>query len=315
MPGRLPPLNALRAFEAAARHVSFSRAADELNVTPGAISRQIRGLEDILGFPLFERNHREVKLTAESFLYAEALSEAFVLMERATRRIVDSRKQNHLHIHTAITFTLRWLVPRLVGFHARHPTREVRLSTGLPGQADLGALPTDVSIQIRNEAIVAAAAPALIAHRLVDIDLVPVCSPSLLAEGGLGRDPTLWQKVIKLHSSARPNDWTTWIDASGVPTDPQGGIRYESSSLAYQAAIEGIGVAMGMKALVEDDLAEGRLVLAHPLIHPTATAFYLVYSQAAAKMPQVREFRDWIVAAAEADARRDTGRAPVASRV
>ena len=298
MPARLPPLNALRALEAAGRYVSFSRAAEELHVTPGAISRQIRGLEETLGFSLFERHHREVRLTPESRAYVEALTDAFNQMERATRRLVDSRKQNYLHIHTAITFTMRWLMPKLVDFHARHPRREIRISTGLPGAADLSNLPTDVAIQIRTPEIVAAAAPGLIAHPLMDIELVPVCSPKLMAEGTLGRDPGLWERVTRLISSARPNDWGTWVDASGVAIDPQVGMRFESSSLAYQAAIQGIGVAMAMKRLVQEDLDAGRLVIAHPLIHPTGLSFYLIYSQAAAQMPQVKEFRDWIVAAA-----------------
>jgi LysR family glycine cleavage system transcriptional activator len=268
-------------------------------VTPGAISRQIRGLEEILGFSLFERNHREVKLTPESQIYVEALTEAFTQVGRATRRLVDSRKQNYLHVHAAITFTLRWLVPRLVRFHALYPTREVRMSTVLPAQAELSSLPTDVSIQIRNEEIVAASAPALTCHRLVPIDLVPVCSPQLLKQYELGNTPAKWRSVTTLHSSARPHDWTTWLDAAGVTdVDPQSGIRFESSSLSYQAAIEGIGVAMGMRALVDDDLKAGRLVLAHQLVHATETAFYLVYSQVAAQTKQIREFRDWIVAEA-----------------
>ena len=297
---RFPALNALRALEAAGRHVSFTRAAEELNVTPGAISRQIRGLEDILGFPLFERNYREVKLTPECAIYVESLTDTFAQLERATRRLVDSRKQNYLHIHVAITFTLRWLVPRLIQFHALHPTREVRTSTVLPREDELIFMPTDVSIQIRNEQIVKAAAPALIAHRLVDIELVPVCSPQLLEKHGSGRDPSFWKAVKILQSSARPNDWGTWLTAANVTNiDPQGGIRFESSSLAYQAAIEGIGVAMGMRALVAEDLKSGRLVKAHPLVFPTETSFYLVYSQAAAKMAQVKEFRDWIVASSK----------------
>ncbi|TCR70652.1 LysR substrate-binding domain-containing protein [Bosea sp. BK604] len=295
---RLPPLNALRALEAAGRHMSFSRAADELCVTAGAVSRQIRGLEELLGFSLFERHHREVRLTPESKIYIDSLTDAFSEMERSTRRLVDSRKLNYLHVHCAITFTLCWLVPRLVNFHQRHPTREVRMSTGLPGAVELGALPTDVSIQIRNEEICASLAPAILSHPLVDVDLVPVCSPSLIAENGLGDDPARWGQVTRLISSARPNDWQEWVTAANVDVDPQAGIVFQSSSLAYQAAIQGMGVALAMKGLVKKELASGELVVAHPLVHVTGTAFYLLYSQAAAIMPQIKEFRDWIVAEA-----------------
>jgi LysR family glycine cleavage system transcriptional activator len=302
MPARLPPLNALRALEAAGRYVSFTRAADELHVTPGAISRQIRSLEDMLGFPLFERHHREVKLTPDSQIYIEALTDAFDQIERATRRLVDVRKQNYLHIHSAITFTMRWLVPKLVAFHALHPKRDIRISTFLPDVADLVSLPADVAIRIRNPELVAATEPALIGHPIMDIDLVPVCSPQLLDKGELARDPAGWDRVTRLISSARPDDWATWAHASAVEMDAQIGMRFESSSLAYQAAIEGIGVAIAMKQLVQDDLDAGRLVMAHTHVHRTGTAFYLLYSQAAAQMPQVREFRDWIVAEADLNA-------------
>ena len=295
MPPRLPPLNALRALESAGRHVSFTQAAEELFVTPGAISRQIRGLEEMLGFPLFDRLHREVRLTPESQIYVEALTDAFNQMERATRRLVDSRKQNYLHVHAAITFTMRWLVPRLVRFHQRHPKREIRISTMLPGEVDLGALPTDVSIQISNPQIMARSAATLTGHAVMDIELLPVCSPSYLASRKLHKQPAAWEDATRLISSARPDDWSIWLQAAGIDVDPKQGILFESSSLAYQAAIEGIGIALSMKRLVAEDLEAGRLVPAHGLEHPTGDSFYLIYSQAAAQMPQVKEFRDWIL--------------------
>jgi LysR family glycine cleavage system transcriptional activator len=298
MVSRLPPLNALKALESAGRYVSFCRAADELHVTPGAISRQIRGLEDLLGFPLFERHHREVRLTAESKAYVESLSDAFNQMERATRRLIDSRKQNFIHVHSAITFTMRWLVPKLVAFHALYPKREIRTSTMLPGAADLSALPTDVTIQISDPEQVERLAPALIAHPLVEIDLVPVCSPQFHREHDLGKHPHKLKDLTRLISSARLQDWGTWADAAALDFDPMVGVRFESSSLAYHAAIEGMGVAMAMKRLVQDDLEAGRLVPAHKLVHPTGHAFHLFYSQAAAQMPQIKEFRDWITGVA-----------------
>ncbi len=295
MPARIPPLNALRALEAAGRRVSFTQAAEELHVTPGAISRQIRGLEDMLGFALFDRLHREVRLTPESRIYVEALTDAFNQMERATRRLVDSRKQNYLHVHAAITFTMRWLVPRLVGFHQRHPKREIRISTMLPGEADLGASPTDVSIQIGNPQFTERFGRSLTGHPVMDIDLLPVCSPQYLADRKLDKKPAAWNDATRLISSARPNDWTIWLKEAGLDVDPKQGILFESSSLAYQAAIEGIGVALSMKKLVTEDLEAGRLVPAHGLAHATGDSFYLIYSQAAAQMPQVKEFRDWIL--------------------
>ncbi|MBI3706385.1 MAG: transcriptional regulator GcvA [Proteobacteria bacterium] len=296
MAWRLPPMNALRALEAAGRHVSFTRAAEELHVTPGAISRQIRGLEDHLGVPLFERNHREVKLTKTSRAYVGTLTVVFERIDRATRSILDSKRERHLHIHSSITFTLRWLLPKLGSFHARHPKQEIRLTTALPIAANFATGDTDVAIRL------AGASPDMIAHRLVDIELMPVCSPKLFSDIARVRAPAELRTHTLLHSSARPHDWANWLSAAGAPSvDPQRGIRFESSSLAYQAAIEGIGVAVGVKALVAEDLSAGRLVAPFDFIYRDGSAFHLVYSRHAAQNPQLIEFRDWIIAEAGCD--------------
>jgi LysR family transcriptional regulator, glycine cleavage system transcriptional activator len=300
---RLPPLNALKAFEVAGRLMSFARAAEELNVTPGAVSRQIRTLEDLLGFQLFDRNHREVALTPEAQVYANALGDSFRQMERATRRLRESRGHRALHVHCAITFTLRWLVPRLVDFHARHPRREIRLATMLPDDDELAAS-NHINLQIRTDAAMAALAPRLIGHRLVDIDLVPVCSPALLAAGALdGRQDEL-QRFTRLHSNARRHDWATWLSAAGIrDIDAESGIVFESSSLSYQAAIEGMGIAMGMYALVEQDIKAGRLVMPFSFIKRTDTGFYVVHAANAAQDEAVRDFTTWILS----EVRNETG--------
>ena len=278
--------------------MSFARAAEELHVTPGAISRQIRTLEDLLGFQLFDRNHREVVLTPEGRVYAASLGDCFRQMERATRRLLESRRHQALHVHCAITFTLRWLVPRLVDFHARHPRREIRLATMLPDDDELAAS-NHVNLQIRTDAIMAALAPRLIGQRLVDIDLVPVCSPSLLAAGALDGRKNEMQRYTLLHSNARRHDWGTWLQAAGISEiDADSGIVFESSSLSYQAAIEGIGIAMGMYALVEQDLKAGRLVMPYNFIKRTDTGFYIVYAASAAHEESVRDFSTWIASEA-----------------
>jgi LysR family glycine cleavage system transcriptional activator len=299
---RLPPLNALKTLEAAGRLMSFARAAEELHVTPGAVSRQIRTLEEILGFPLFDRNHREVRLSAECKAYVDQLGDSFRQMERATRRLVEHHRQQVLHVHIAITFTLRWLVPRLAGFHARRPRQQIRLSSDLPTAEELAAT-LDVSLQTRSAAMIAASTPLLTAHKLFDIDLVPVCSPTLLGSGALdGRFADLSQFTL-LHSNARPQDWALWLKAAKTrDVDPQSGIFFESSSLSYQAAVEGIGIAMGMFRLVRADLLAGRLVMPCSFLHHTDIAFYLLYATAAAENETVAEFREWLLAEAAADA-------------
>lgn len=291
----LPSLHALRALDAAGRTVSFARAADELNVTPGAISRHIRGLEETIGFSLFTRGYREVRLTPEGQVYVDAVSDAFRQMERATYELVGSGKQDHLHIHAAITFTLRWLTPRLVGFHAHYPQRKLKLSTIVPELSELAVSATDVWIALKDEKEVAAFGASVLAYPLVDVELVPVCSPKFLVDSGLDRDPGRMADVTRLISAIRQQDWQTWLTAAGIETDPAAGIRFESSLLTYQAAIEGLGVAIAMRALVCEDLRTGRLVEAHPLVHRTDSAFYLINSADAAHKHQIKQFRNWIL--------------------
>lgn len=291
----LPSLHALRALEAAGRSVSFARAADELNVTPGAISRHIRGLEESIGFSLFTRGYREVRLTAEAQVYVDAVSGAFRQIERATSEIIGSRSQDHLHIHAAITFTLRWLTPRLVGFHARFPQRKLKLSTVVPDISELAVSSSDVWIALKDAQEIAALGNSVAAYPLVDVDLVPVCSPKFYTDSGLDHDPGRLAGMTRLISAIRTQDWATWLAAAKIDTDPAAGIRFESSLLTYQAAIEGLGVAIAMRELVCEDLKAGRLVEAHPLVHRTESAFYLINSAEAAHKQQLKQFRTWIL--------------------
>jgi LysR family glycine cleavage system transcriptional activator len=297
---RLPPLNAIRAFEAAGRNQSFTLAAEELFVTSGAISRQIRTLEDHLGFQLFRRSHREVKLTPDAAIYLETITDVFERMERATARLVDSRKQRVLHIHNSITFTLRWLVPRLSSFHVAYPKTEIRISTSLPSAADLAASSNDVSIQIRDAETVKSL-PALHHHRLVDIDLIPVCSPQYCKDHRLNETMDNIAGTMLLHSVMRPNDWERWLRQANVTRiEPDSGIKFESSSHALQAAIEGVGMAIAIRSFVVKDLESGALITPFDLSLRDGSAFYLGYSRSAAKLPHVAEFRDWLIAAAQA---------------
>jgi LysR family glycine cleavage system transcriptional activator len=165
----------------------------------------------------------------------------------------------------------------------------------LPTTAELVGS-TDVSLQMRSPEAVIAAAPLLAAHRLFDIELVPVCSPSLLRAGALDGDVSAIRDHMLLHSNARADDWAAWMQAAGLrEADARRGIFFESSSLAYQAAVEGVGIAIGMKRLVEADLAAGRLVMPSSFVHRTNLAFHLLYAHSAAAHPPVAAFRDWVV--------------------
>jgi LysR family glycine cleavage system transcriptional activator len=281
-------LSALRAFEAAARNGSIPRAAEELLVTPGAVARQIRTLEDYFGASLFERNNRDMRLTGASGTYAAALTEVFDQLERATRRMVGSQRLDKLHVYSSITFTLRWLVPHLPSFHMRYPHLELQLTAAVPSAIDLADGAIDVAIQSIPPH------PEMISHRLIDVEFVPVCSPKFLAEHGPLETVADLGRVTLLSSTARSKDWENWLAAAGSPgLEPVHVIDFENSSLAYQAALEGIGVAIGRRFLLAEDLAAGRLLTPLDFVFRDGSAFHIVYSPKAASNPQVIQFRDW----------------------
>ncbi|WP_274628205.1 transcriptional regulator GcvA [Arvimicrobium flavum] len=293
MSKRLPPLNALRAFEAAGRHVSFTKAAEELFVTPGAISRQIKLLEDVLGLELFERTSRDLRIPDETREYAIALGDAFEQINRATKRLLTAHRARSMRIHCPMTFTLRWLMPRLPLFHRLYPTREIQLTTTLlPIPANLLYLgDVDVVIQMGKGDW-----PDLVAHRLAGSALIPVCSPAYVAAMGGKMTVEMLAEATLLRSMARPDDWRDWLDAAGGQSiDDQRGLHFESSSLAYQAAIEGIGIAIGQVSLIAEDLVAGRLVTPIDFVHDNGNAYYLTYAKHSESDPRLVEFREWIL--------------------
>ncbi|GAA4329510.1 transcriptional regulator GcvA [Pigmentiphaga soli] len=308
MKPRLPPLNPLRTFEAAARHRSFTQAARELHVTPGAVSRQIVVLERHLGVRLFERAGREVRLTALGQRYLEDLGDAFDRIGSATRKLAEAGGDRPLHIWCPMTFAMRWLVPHLPAFHSAHPGRDAVFTTSLK-PVDFNVHDADVAIRMGRGDW-----PGVACEYLVGIELTPVCSPRLLAARPLARPADLARHTL-LHSEARPSHWELWLAGAGAGADdidPQHGMTFESVSLAYQAAIEGMGVAMGQYALVEADLAHGRLVA--PLAHcqPIEDAFYLIYPERLEHDAHLCAFRDWILDVARAEERQR--RAAIAAR-
>ncbi|WP_188479634.1 LysR substrate-binding domain-containing protein [Primorskyibacter flagellatus] len=269
---RLPPLNALRAFEVAARHSSFTRAADELFVTPGAVSRQVRGLEDYLGRPLFDRNYREVVATDASRELAAELFEAFARMDRATRAFVKPDDSTRLKIYAPTTFAMRWFLPRLSRYHAAFPMQEISVESLIRPPQDLQEARIDVAFRL------AGTTPNTIAVPLIDINLIPVCSPGYLAQRDI-RNPEDLNRCSLLRSRARPNDWTVWCRGYGLPRfDEERTDLVETSTLAYQAARSGAGVAMAIRALVEDDLIAGTLVAPFPEPVRDGSTFHVVYA-------------------------------------
>ncbi|RZL92782.1 MAG: transcriptional regulator GcvA [Variovorax sp.] len=254
---RLPPLNAIRAFEAAARHMSITLAADELNVTPGAISRQIKGLEESLGLQLLHRGHRQISLTRQGGDYYRAVARALEALRDATRKLKRRGSRRQLKIRAYTTFAMRWLIPRLSGFHAAHPDVEVLLKASLE-PVDFRKEDIDGAIRLGDGNW-----PGANCYRLVSNVLAPVASPALIKAGPRLKRPADLAHHTLLHSIARLDDWGFWLEAAGVDQrfDARAGMTYESSAMSYAAAAEGQGIAMAQLFLVESDLREGRLVM------------------------------------------------------
>ena len=287
---RLPPLNGLRAFEAAARHLSFTRAAAELNVTQAAISHQIRMLEDRLGVKLFVRRNRTVLLSEAGQAYLPALRDAFDMIDQATDRLLRRDEGGPLVISSTASFATKWLVPRLGAFQTLHPEIEVQLSTSFE------------LVDFQRDAVDAAIRwgmgkwPGLHIERLFSQDIFPVCAPALVkGKNGL-KQPADLARVTLLHTTNARDDWRLWLTAAGVKgVDVGRGPVFDQVFTAIQAAIDGVGVALGQTQLVERDIAAGRLVQPFDLVLPREAAYYFVCPPNALKRRKVKAFHDWML--------------------
>lgn len=291
---RLPPLNTLRSFEAAARHASFLRAAKELHVTASAVSHQMRTLEKFLGVALFRRDGRQVVLTREGESYLRAIREGLNLMAAATARIRAPRAGGVLTISVAPSFGTPWLVPRLAGFQLEHPELEVRLTSSLD-LVDFAKSDVDAAVRYG-----AGRWRGLRSHRLFTEELIPVASPRLrIGKKRLSKPADLRQATL-LHVIPRLGQWRMWLSAAGVPDiDAEAGPKFHTTPLALEAAIAGHGIAIADRGLVADQVRSGRLVTPFDIVLPTEYAYYLVYPQARADDPNIVTFRDWLLAEAQ----------------
>jgi len=293
---QLPSVKTLQAFEASARRLSFLHAAEELNVTPGAVSRQIQTLESLLRRRLFVRYHRKVALTQAGQEYLTEVGGPLAQIAAATARLRGDSSEGALSICTYPNFAMRWFIPRWARFYDLHPAINLRLTTSF-ATVDFGRDEYDLAIQVLTEG---EAAPAgLRAHKVVDVVTAPVCAPALAAR--LKRPADL-RHVTLLHGDPRPKDWERWLDLAGVTgIDATKGPRFESLNLSVQAAAEGLGVAIGIEAFVRDDLASGRLVQPFAQVRRSRRPMHLVYPQAKAADPKLAAFRDWLLAEAKAE--------------
>jgi len=297
---RLPPLNALRAFEAAARHLSFTRAAEELSVTQAAVSHQIKTLEERLGVRLFQRRNRALLLTAEGQLYYPDVQRAFALLGEATAKLTAADNRGVLTLSTLPSFAARWLVPRLGGFIDRHPEIDLRLAT-TQRLVDFARDQVDAAIRYGSGRY-----PGLSVTLLLTEEIFPVCSPALLARIPLACPQDL-RKHKLLHDHG-VDEWDRWLEAARVPgIDSAHGYWYRDSSLLLQAAVAGQGVALGRSVLAADDLAAGRLVRPFSLALPSTNAYYFVCPEGSAQRGKIAAFSDWVLAEAAAPAAESMG--------
>jgi LysR family glycine cleavage system transcriptional activator len=288
MPRKLPPLTALPALDAAARHLSFTKAAAELNLTHGAISRAIRNIEDRLGIPLFERGTRSVRLTPAGAAYAAEIGAALDRIGAATLVATASRSAGVLTVSTSDGFAGRWLVPRLNRFHRAHRDIDVRLSTS---GVLVDFIRDGIDIAIRYGA---GGYEGVISEVLSDEDVAPVCSPDLLR----GEHPLRSPADLKHHRLIHDNfriDWATWLKSAGLDDiNPDGGVRFDSAAYAVEAAVQGEGVLLGRSALVSADLASGRLIRPFDLALKSRWKYFVVYPEGALRQRKVKAFRDWL---------------------
>jgi LysR family glycine cleavage system transcriptional activator len=294
---RLPSLNALRAFEAAARLMSYKAAAEELCVSQSAISHQVKGLEDSLGVQLFLRRVRAVELTAAGRLYLPVLSLAFDSIAEGTARLSQGRSDTVLTLQAYSTFTMRWLLPRLAGFQRDNPGFRVHLHTA---QTDPQFLQSDIDAAI----IVGQPSQAGVHYELMfGAELFPVCSPAYLALHPELREPAdlLRQELLQVYPS--PDDWQVWFRAYGLAVPPQpAGLRFESYDVALASAVRGIGVALGQQPYMERDLKAGTLLELFPgrrVLNPNQ--WLLACRVSSRDEPKFLAFRDWLLAEIAAD--------------
>jgi LysR family transcriptional regulator, glycine cleavage system transcriptional activator len=287
----LPSLNGLRAFDAAARHLSFTRAAAELNVTQTAISHQIRRLEAQLGVRLFVRRNRALLLTREAQGYLPAVRTAFEDLRRATARLQRPDRDELLTVSTTASLAAKWLVTRVATFQDAHPTIEVRITTSTH-LVDFQREEVDMAVRYGRGHW-----PGLRAQWLMAEDIFPVCSPSLLKAARPLRRPEDLAHHTLLHASVSREDWRLWLTAAGLPVSLalRRGLNFDQSFMALQAAMEGLGVALGRTRLVERDIAAGRLIVPFDVVLPSDAGFYIVAPEGTADAPKIRLFRDWLV--------------------
>lgn len=295
-------LNALRAFEASARHRSFSAAAEELSVTPVAVGQLVRSLEDWLGTPLFHRNTAGKVRLVTTELAERALPDIRAGFDRLTiglERLRDASMNGVLTVTVSPAFAAKWLLPRIERFHGVCPETDVRLDTSLK-TVDFVSQRIDIGVRYG-----AGAWPGLAARKLMDEEVYPVCSPVLL-QRTVPREPADLAHQTLIHdlsmdSNSEFPSWDDWLRRAGTRNVARRGLKINNSAAVLQAAAEGHGIALARSVMARDDLASGRLVRLFPDVSfASPLAYYIVYRPESASLPRLTAFRDWLLAEAGA---------------
>jgi LysR family glycine cleavage system transcriptional activator len=298
MSRRLPPLNFLRSFEAAARLESFTSAARELSVTQGAVSQQVKALEAAIGIKLFYRESQRLRLSEAGHDYLAAVRDVLDRLSLATERLMQRQASGFLTVSTSLDFAAKWLVHRLGDFTAAHPEIDLRVSA-TDHHVDFAREEADVAVRHGEGAW-----PGLDAVRLSTEQLFVVCSPKLMAGRGRLRKPADVLKFPLLHLNDRKT-WSKWFDAAGVShPDPLQGPVWNRASMAIDAAIDGQGIALSRTTLAAWDLLSGRLVRPFAESLRISKTYWIVCPKTTASVPKVALVRAWLLAQAASDQRR-----------
>jgi DNA-binding transcriptional LysR family regulator len=294
----LPPLDFLRGFEAAARHLSFTKAAAELFVTQSAVSRQIQALEEFVGVALFERRHKALALTEAGQSYLRIVGPVLDQLREATRRLRETRTGHVLTVTTTVSFASIWLVPRLARFRKKHPGVDVRI-TATHELVDIEREGIDLAIR---DIAVDRAPPGAVA--LVGEQMAPVCSPAYLKESKAARRPLSRPEDLRHHVLLHLHDptgrwpwisWRAWLEAAGIDDlHPAGSVEFSQYDQVIQAALHGQGIALGRLSVVGTIVRERKLVTLFGRRHPLERAFHAVYAQDARSRAEARQFVEWI---------------------
>lgn len=285
----LPSISGLKAFEASCRYLSFNQAAEELHVTPGAVSRQIQSLEQFLGKSLFHRHHKRIELTAVGRQYLAEITLPLERISAASNRIRSQQDKNALSLCVYPSFAIKWLLPRWADLYDTFPDLDIQMTTSL-NPADFEAQGFDISIDVMAYGT---NRKGYLIDRLLDIDTYPVCSPEIAEKI---KTPADLANVTLLHESPRPADWQRWFKEAGIEgLDPNQGLTFESANMCVQAAIEGVGVAIGIHELVRQDIEAGRLVRLFSISRKSGFPFQLAISRRTLKNPRIQALRDWFL--------------------